>query len=143
MNRFTSTRVVLVLGLTLNCAPFAALAQSAAGAAPPKPFTVKIRYGMNAAPDITATPKPRRLEFSVAARDAGRIATRDARLDYGFNAEPGIDITVSIELTYATAGGSQSMQTQLLLPRRQWTAIGGETDDGQSGNAVYIRVDPN
>ncbi|MES1929530.1 hypothetical protein SADO_09749 [Salinisphaera dokdonensis CL-ES53] len=143
MSMSTSTRVALLLGLALICAPLTALAQSAAGAAPSKPFTVKIRYGMNAAPDSTATPKPRRLEFSVAARDAGRIATRDARLDYGFDAGSGSDITVSIELTYATADGSQSMQTQLLLPRRQWTPIGGETDDGQSGNAVYIRVDPN
>ena len=143
MHAFTSRHLGFVLGMALVAMPLLAQAQSTAGAAPSKPFTIQIRYGANAAPDVVAAAKPRRLEFTVAARDAGRIATRDARLDYGFDADTSPDFTVSIALTYATADGAQSLETQLLLPSREWRNISGEADNGAPGNAVYIRVDPN
>ena len=136
--RFQPTIGLFILSLWAATPTFA---QSANDRAADKPFTVQIRYGVNADPQTSAAAQPRRLEFTVAARDAGRIATRDARLDYTVSDAASGDMTVSIAFTYAGANGSRTVTTQRLLPRRQWHQLAFDNATQAPDEGVYIRID--
>ena len=74
-------------------------------------------------------------------RDAGRIATRDARLDYTVSDAASGNMTVSIAFTYAGANGSRTVTTQRLLPRRQWQQLAFDNATQAPDEGVYIRID--
>jgi hypothetical protein len=137
-------RLMAAWALVALCALAPAWAQSISASAPSKPYTLRIHYGTNVEPGSVAPdgPKARRLEFTVAAADAGRITTRDARLDYRFQAASNsADVTLVIDLTYAMADGPHTVRAQLLLPRREWRQIDEAAANDQS-LLTFVRVDP-
>ena len=111
-----------------------------------KPFTLKVRYGNNADPAATAAAgaKPRRIETTVAELDSGRIETRDAVLEYWFDAtgDSG-DMALSVDFTYAIAQGQLHAQTRLLMRAGEWKRVAVNTDSATGTDAVFVRVDRN
>lgn len=146
MRAFDRRRRALASALILLCLTLPALAQSTLTGPLSKPYTLRIHYATAAEPgtDTAASnkPKARRIELTVAAIDAGTVTTRDATLDYRFEASPdSAQITLVLELTYAVAGGQHTVRAQMLVPRRQWQRI-GESPAGSDNLATFVRIDP-
>ena len=103
MRAFDRRRRALASALILLCLTLPALAQSTLTGPLSKPYTLRIHYATAAEPgtDTAASnkPKARRIELTVAAIDAGTVTTRDATLDYRFEASPdSAQITLVLEL---------------------------------------------
>ena len=144
-NRNRALAAWLAAIVLLSGAAIAAHAQSAI-VNTHKPFTLKVRYGNNADPAAPNTDgsKSRRIETTMAELDSEHIETRDARLQYWFDAtgDSG-DMALSVDFTYAIAQGQLHAQTRLLMRAGEWKRVAVNTDSDTGTDAVFVRVDRN